>query len=395
MSTPPKLEKPRVPKRFYFLTLLVFLPIIYALAVIGARWYGFAVAALAFAWLLWVRHSPHWRGWHMVLCYLCAFLTAYGGLYFSRPRWDVSLPGQVGSGTLRLFMRLPMEESVRSGERFGEVSAWKPPEGYLATTVRLPSCSMEVLRKADVATPYALLQLHGGAFVSGLNDLYRVFARRYCDMTGGAAVFTLDYRLFPAYPYPSQQNDVMDAWIFLTQTLGYAPEQILLAGDSAGGNLVLNLCLRLRDSGSAMPLGMVAMSPWADLSNSGPSHVTNATNDPTFGLSKKDFDGSTPVGVPTTYIEGLHVRDPYLSPTFGDYIGFPPMLLQAGGEEILLSDSQLIAQNARAHGVDCTFTIYPGMFHVFQGSLDLLPESKDAWAEIAAFLKRLTSPLQP
>ena len=98
---------------------------------------------------------------------------------------------------------------------------------------------------------------------------------------------------------------------------------------------------------------------------------------------------STPVGVDTTYPDGLNAKTPYLSPSFGDYAGFPPMLLQAGDLEVLLSDSQMVYDNAIAHGVDCTLTVYPGMFHVFQGSLDLLPESRAAWEEVGAFLARV------
>ena len=214
-------------------------------------------------------------------------------------------------------------------------------------------------------------------------------AVRFCDMAGGASVYTLDYRLSPAYPYPSQQNDAMDAWSYLTNVLGYAADHILLTGDSAGGNLVLNLSLRLRDEGQPMPMALICFSPWADLSNSGESHYKNAVHDPTFGVPKADYDGVSAVGVPTTYVDQLDAKNPYVSPSFGDYAGFPPMLLQAGDLEVLLSDSQSVYDNALSHGVDCTLTVYPGMFHVFQGSLDLLPESRDAWNEVTAFVSQV------
>ena len=177
----------------------------------------------------------------------------------------------------------------------------------------------------------------------------------------------------------------MDAWQYLTDTLGYPPENLIVAGDSAGGNLALSLGLRLRDSGLPLPTGFVCMSPWADLSNSGPSHQYNATLDPSFGVDEKDYHGQ-PVGVTTTYTDGLNAKDPYLSPSFGNYQTFPPMLLQAGSVEVLLSDSEMVYDNARANGVDAHLTVYKGMFHVFQGAMDLLPESKAAWDEIGVFL---------
>ena len=123
--------------------------------------------------------------------------------------------------------------------------------------------------------------------------------------------------------------------------------------------------------------------------NSGPSILYSPTSDPSFGVESDEWDGVTPVGVDSTYPDGLNAQTPYLSPSFGDYAGFPPMLLQAGDLEVLLSDSQMVYDNAISHGVDCTFTVYPGMFHVFQGSLDLLPESRAAWEEIGAFLTRV------
>lgn len=383
--------KQRIPRLFYGLTALIYVPVFYSLAVIQAHWYGFVIVGVSFCMLIGYRHWAAWKWWHMVACLFLSFVVAFGGLYFSRPRWDVSLPGQVGAGTLHLFMNLPIDQSVRSGSGLSEVELWKAPEGYTMTKEALPACTIEVLRKTGSDSPNAVLQLHGGAFVTGLNDLYRTMATRFSDMADGAAVFTLDYRLSPPYPYPSQQNDVMDAWHYLTITLGYAADQIIVTGDSAGGNLVLNLGLRLRDNGQPMPKALIAFSPWADLSNSGETHLKNATNDPTFGIAEKAFDGVTPVGVPTDYIDGLKTQNPYVSPSFGDYSGFPPMLLQAGELEVLLSDSQLIYDNAVSHGVDCTFTVYSGMFHVFQGSLDLLPESRAAWAEVKDFIQRVLS----
>ncbi|MDD3335466.1 MAG: alpha/beta hydrolase [Eubacteriales bacterium] len=390
-----KARKQRVPRRFYVLTALIYLPVFYSLAVIGAHWYGFVIVGLSFCVLMGYRRWATWKWWHMLVCLSCAFLVAFGGLTFSRPRWDVSLPGQVGAGTLRTFTKLPLDEGTRSGEVFSDVELWKAPEGYTYGIVELPTCKLEVLTRNEGRDDVAVLQLHGGAFVAGLNDLYRTFARRFCDLTDGGTVYTLDYRLAPTYPYPSQQNDVRDAWNYLTKTLGYQPGRIIVTGDSAGGNLVLNLGLRLRDEGEPMPMALIGFSPWADLSNSGESHIENATKDPTFGIPEKDFDGVTPVGVSTTYPDGLDAKNPYLSPTYGDYSGFPPMLLQAGELEVLLSDSEIVYQNAISHGVDCTFTIYPGMFHVFQGSLDLLPESKSAWGEVASFIQRMMNLYAP
>jgi len=388
MNHPQHLENRRIPKRFYFLTALIYLPIISALVLIHALWYGYLLAVFSFVMLLWMRHTALWQRFRIPLCFAVAFMVAFFGLYWSRPQHDVSLMGQIGRESIRFFMRLPIDDPLaRSGELM-TVSTWKAPEGYQMETAQLSHSKLEILTRRESRSRFAVLQLHGGAFVSGINDIYLAFAKRYCDLTGGALVATLDYRLWPPHDYPSQREDVWDAWRYLTHTLGYLPENILVVGDSAGGNLALSLGLRLRDLGRPLPRGFICMSPWGDLSNSGPSHLTNATRDPTFGIPAQSFDG-TPVGVPTTYAKGRDLTDPYLSPSFGDYGSFPPMLLQASSNEVLLSDSERIYQNALAHGVDCTFTVYQDLFHVFQASLDLTPESKEAWEEIRLFLERV------
>ena len=289
-----KLNHARVPRRFYILTLLIFVPIFYCLLAIRAHWYGWAIAVVAFAGLVAIRRSRFWRGWHAPLCFTLAFLAAYAGLSLSRPRWDVSLPGQIGGGTVWLFTHLPAEEKVTAGMM--GLSVWRPPEGYRMETVQLPASTMEALMPEGEKSGWAVLQLHGGAFVSGVNDLYRMMAVRYSSLAGGACVYTLNYRLWPQYPYPSQQNDAMDAWVYLTGTAGYAADHIFVVGDSAGGNLALSLTLRLRDEGRELPAGIVAMSPWADLSNSGPSHLYNATKDPSFGGGPGQGGRSPPRG---------------------------------------------------------------------------------------------------
>ena len=371
---------------FVLLMLLMYLPIFFALSMLRALWFGWAAAALSFGLLFWMHSKSFWHSWRIVLCFVSAYMVAFIGLYIAQPEWDVSFSAQIGSGIVRTFTSLPKQDQDLGKSLLGK-RGWVPPEGYTNTVVDLPHSKLELLRKTGSASKRAILQYHGGAFVAGLNDLYRQFAVKYSQLYGDCLVASLDYRLAPMCAYPCQQEDAMDAWRYLTETLGYPADRIVVAGDSAGGNLTLSLGLKLRDRGEPLPCGVICMSPWADLSNSGPSHVYNATVDPSFGIDPKDFHGQ-PVGVDGTYANGLDATDPYLSPSFGDYRGFPPMLLQAGSIEVLLSDSEMVYENARNNGVDCTLTVYKGMFHVFQGALDLLPESQSAWEEIGQFLAK-------
>jgi len=379
-----KRTKPRPLLYFSLLMMLMYAPLLFSLAMAQARWYGWVATALSFLMLLWMHGRPFWYSWRIAMCFISAYVLAFLGLYAARPLWDVSLSAQIGSGMVRTFTSLPQRER-KLGEALLSERIWQPSQGYTLHIVDLPNAKLELLQKTDAANDRAILQLHGGAFEAGLLDVYRQFAERYSMLYGDCLVATLDYRLAPEHPYPSQQEDTMDAWRYLTDTLSYAPEKIVVAGDSAGGNLALTLGLRLRDAGKAMPAGLICMSPWGDLSNSGASHIENATVDPSFGIDAKDFHGQ-PVGVETTYVDGLDPTDPDISPSFGDYAGFPPMLLQVGSIEVLLSDSETIYYNARSHDVDCMLSVYNGMFHVFQAALDLVPESRLAWQEIGAFL---------
>lgn len=178
--------------------------------------------------------------------------------------------------------------------------------------------------------------------------------------------------------------DAYEAYLWLLEN-GWKGEQILLAGDSAGGGLAIALCHYLKDQGQELPCGIIALSPWTDLTARGESYDTNYERDPLFGntrdsiLYNKDYVGEN------------DSKNAYISPLFGDFGEFPPMLLQVGSYEMLLSDSVEVARKARAQGVNVRLSIYEGMFHVFQKAAKMLPESKRAWAEIGRFIDVLTS----
>ncbi len=382
-------RRKRGTRRFYLLTLLIYLPALYVLASIQARWYGFVAVALSFGLLLAMRRSRAWRSWRIPLCMTAAVVSAFLGVYAAQPTRQVSLTGQIASGTVRIFGQSKVANKVftlDSAETGGAL--WKVPEGYTLQGVRMQNCTAEWLRADAGARDRLILQLHGGAFELGIYDMYRTMAVRYSKAAGGADVLTVEYRLWPEYAYPAQQDDALAAWDCAVNTLGYQPQNISVVGDSAGGNLALSLCLRLRDRGGALPRSVVCLSPWADLSNSGPSHVENARVDVMFGIGDDEgYDGS-PLGVDSTYADALDPQAPDVSPSFGDYAGCPPLLVQVGGDELLLSDSQMVKDACDAAGTDCTLHVFPGMYHVFQASPYAIPECEEAWQEIAAFLQK-------
>ncbi|MBO5303448.1 MAG: alpha/beta hydrolase [Lachnospiraceae bacterium] len=275
-------------------------------------------------------------------------------------------------------------KKIKSGELRKKMTepAWKVPKGYQLTEVQMGTFVMEWLQPEAVFGEKVLLQLHGGGYVGKMRNAYRDFAVRYSDLGQGMPVLTIDYRVAPENPYPAALEDAYSAYQWLLEQ-GYAAEQIIVAGDSAGGGLAMALCMYLKAQKVPLPCGIIAMSPWTDLTNSGESYVENYEKDPLFGKTKESLLYNR------DYAGMEDVKNPYISPVFGDFSDFPPMLIQAGSYEMLLSDAKMVAQKARKQGVKVRLTVYEGMFHVFQMSMDMMPESIQAWKEIGKFMEVL------
>ncbi len=229
---------------------------------------------------------------------------------------------------------------------------------------------------------WVILQLHGGGYVGAMRRHYKVMAGLYSEVGKGATVLTADYRVAPEYPFPAALEDAMAAYEWLLDQ-GVPEHKLVLAGDSAGGGLAMALCHTLKSSWRKLPAGIIAMSPWTDLTTSGPSYTENFDIDPVFGNDRSELIFNNP------YIGDANPRDPRISPAFGDFTGFPPMLIQVGTDEMLLSDSEMVAAKARSAGVKVRFTKYQGMFHVFQMAGKIMEESGHAWAEVKRFLEEI------
>lgn len=296
---------------------------------------------------------------------------------------DVSRIGNLTRDMINDVMETALRKPIETGEfRKNPVEpAWRCPSGYLYEMIPTENFMMEYLRPENTVTGRVILQLHGGGYIGPIKNIYRRFAVKYSKISYGADVLSVDYRVAPEYPFPAALDDVVWAYKWLIEEKKYKPSHIVLAGDSAGGGLVLALCMYLKDHELPLPGGVIAMSPWADVTLSGESYETNYEIDPLFGNSKENMLYQC------SYIGDADKENPYLSPLFGDFTDFPPLLLQVGGYEVLLSDSRSVAKKARAAGVKVRLSVYEGMFHVFQMGLDLIPESREAWEEAAEFLR--------
>lgn len=296
---------------------------------------------------------------------------------------NVSAIGNLTRDMINDVMDLALRQPFQNGEfRKNPVEpAWRCPAGFLYELIETETCVMEYLQPQSAYTGRVVLQLHGGGYIGPMKNIYRRFAVKYSKLSFSADVLTVDYRVAPENPFPAALDDCVAAYRWLLEEKNYKPGQIVVAGDSAGGGLALALVLYLKDHRLPLPGGVITMSPWTDVTLSGDSYETNYEIDPLFGNSKENMLYQC------SYIGDADPGNPYLSPLFGDYHGFPPMLMQVGSYEVLLDDTLAVAKKARQAGVKVRTSVYNGMFHVFQMGMDLIPESREAWEEIGDYLR--------
>lgn len=301
------------------------------------------------------------------------------------PQFENSAQGKVLRDLVaRLHEDNLIGRKIKNGElrKKMEEAEWRVPNGYSLSVITQKNFSMELLEPKRISHKKIVLQLHGGGYVGKMINIYRSFAGLYSELGRGIPVLTPDYRVAPEDPYPAALEDAVHCYRWLLDN-GWTENQIVLAGDSAGGGLALALCMYLKDRRYALPGGIVCMSPWTDLTLSGSSYQTNFRVDPVFGNTRDSLVYNR------DYVGKEDASNPYISPLYGEFDGFPPMLIQVGSQEMLLSDSERVAEKAKHAGVKVRLSVYEGMFHVFQMALLMIPESRTAWKEVGAFLERV------
>lgn len=224
-----------------------------------------------------------------------------------------------------------------------------------------------------------ILYLHGGGYVSGSPATHLAVTARLAH-EARARLFALDYRLAPEHPFPAQLEDAWAAYWWLMTEQGYNPEQIIVAGDSAGGGLTMALLLALRDAHVPLPAGGVGFSPWLDLTLSGETLLTNA---PTDFLNLSILRTAARM-----YCNGYDPHHPLISPLYADLRGLPPLLIQVGSAEMLLDDSRRFAERARAAGVDVQLEIWDKMVHVWHFTWLIEPKARQAIRQAGSFVRR-------
>jgi monoterpene epsilon-lactone hydrolase len=223
-----------------------------------------------------------------------------------------------------------------------------------------------------------LVFLHGGGYELGSLRSDGELAARLGRASGMRVLF-VEYRLAPEHPFPAAIDDVLAAWRWLCNAEHLRPRSTAVAGDSAGGGLAVAMLVATRDAGHASPAAAVLMSPTVDLTSSGASMTDRADQDPI----------STPAllrQLASDYLAGADPKSPLASPLFASLAGLPPLLVQVGTADVLLSDSERLAAAAAEAGVDVTLEIGDGLPHVFQ-LMAGTPEAAEATERVGRFLR--------
>ena len=264
--------------------------------------------------------------------------------------------------------------------RLDEVGSASP----VATDIKCESVDCDGVRGEWSLAPGSdaakvLLFFHGGGYCSGSVLSHRRMVTE-AGRAMGVRTLAIDYRRAPEHPFPAQHEDALTTWRFLRRQ-GVAANRIVVGGDSAGGNLSLSLIIRLRAANEALPACAWLVSPWTDLTMSGATLASKDAIDPI--IHKAYLEELAAAYVPPATSR----NDPMISPLFADLAGFPPVLIQVGSAETLLSDATRLAETAGSADVDVRLEIWPHMIHAWPVWNAALEDGRRALANAGAFVR--------
>ncbi|MFJ4789980.1 alpha/beta hydrolase [Streptomyces sp. NPDC088794] len=257
------------------------------------------------------------------------------------------------------------------------VSRFPAPDGVTYEDYQANGVPVTRARPAETVPGRTLLYLHGGGYLAGAPRGYRGLVGRYASGLRAEAVIP-DYRLAPDARYPAAIDDNLAVYEALLKE-GYDAGSIVVSGDSAGGAMTVALLVAARDAGLPLPAAAVAISPWANLEHTGASIVTKAEADPL----------CTPEALRTmalSYMGDSPLNSPLASPVFADVSGLPPVLIQIGEREIMLSDAVRLAEHLATAQVRVNLEVWPGMPHVWHLFSEDLKDADAALESAVAFL---------
>lgn len=230
--------------------------------------------------------------------------------------------------------------------------------------------------------------LHGGVYMLKLTNIYQTLSYALCDLRDDIEVILLDYDVAPEYKYPTQLNQAYELWNKIIKN--HNPENIIIGGDSSGGNLALALILKLKKEDNISPKAAFFISPWTDMTGSGKSYFSNYQKDVLMGEKNSPMTESKKELLKKSdlfcYVGDADREDPYVSPVYGDYTDFVKSLFVVGRDEVLLDDTLIIVEKIKEKGKDVELINQEGMFHTFPLYFKSIPEGKVAFEKIKKFI---------
>ncbi|MFC3150264.1 alpha/beta hydrolase [Litoribrevibacter euphylliae] len=252
------------------------------------------------------------------------------------------------------------------------------PLGTEITTTNIDGIPAEwITNRRQACSDSVILYLHGGAYSIGSAKSHRNLTAHLAKATG-ATILVLDYKLAPEFPFPAALTDATDAYQWLLKN-GHQAQDIVIAGDSAGGGLALATALSLKDKHIPLPACLGLISPWVDMTMSGESVKSKADLDP---MIREDWLNV----MINNYAVDLPPESPLCSPIFADLEGLPPIHIQVGSDEILLDDALRLAQRAESQGITVNLEIWDEMWHVWHFQAGLVPEANQAIEQFAKLI---------
>ena len=292
---------------------------------------------------------------------------------------EMSLRAKIVGAVIRRVMKKRMANFTDADEvrSLASTPAMVVPGDVTVEAAQVAGVAAEWLDSAGGDPTRVILYLHGGGYVFGGLDSHREIGWRLAKETG-RRVLLLDYRLAPEHHFPAPVEDAYAAYHWLLEQ-SHAAQQIVVAGDSAGGGLALALALKLKDEGVTLPEALVLLSPWADLTLSGATIDANDGTD--VMLSRGAVQRFADI-----YLNGQDAAHPYASPVLGDLSGLPRTYVIVGSGEVLRSDSDRLVEGINSAAGQVDIEVWPDMMHVFPIMARLIPEGKKAIKNIAQFL---------
>lgn len=273
----------------------------------------------------------------------------------------------------------PIETQRRNLHWFGKLSP--PPRSTRIEELDCNGVACTLIAAKNVAEDAPLfLYFHGGGYVIGSPYTYRDFGSQISRALG-MRVLMPDYRLAPEHPYPVGIDDAYSAWQWILQQ-GQQAADTMIAGDSAGAGMAAALMMRIKGKAETQPAKAWLISPFCDLTFSGASYETHVKRD--VELSPQVLQQWGNAFVDADKLAGY----PELNPCTEDLSGWPPICIQVGTEEVLLDDSRMLRDNAAKYDIECDYSEWQGMWHVFQPYGKFAPEPKQAFNAAMAFFKK-------